>query len=531
MSELREPAEIDDRAGLRDHPLTSARVAKLEELEVQGFDPYPPGVRIDTMAADLVEQYSNLEPGVETDHRAVVGGRLLNVRSFGKLRFGVLSDASGTVQLFLQRDALGEESSELWDSVVDIGDWVVAEGVVMTTRKGELSIKVDRFQVVAKSLRPLPEKWHGLQDKERRFRQRYLDLIVNEDARRTALARSAIVASLRRSFTERGFIEVETPMLQVQPGGALARPFVTHHNSLNLDMYLRVAPELYLKRLIVGGLGRVFEINRNFRNEGLDQTHNPEFTMLESYQAFADLEDVIELVEAAVPAAAHAALGTTTFRYQGRDLNLTPPFRRATLLELVSEETGVDFDYGMDLATVRSLASDLGVDVDEAWGVGKLIAEVYERHVEPKLWEPIFVLEHPIEVSPLARRHRSKDHVVERFELFAGGMELANAFTELNDPMDQRRRFEAQARARAAGDDEAMRIDEDYLRALEYGLPPTGGLGIGVDRIVMLLTDHDSIREVVLFPHLKPQEPTTSDTIPAERQSSGESGDGTGSSA
>ena len=531
MSEVPESAEIDDRTGLRDHPLTAARVAKLEDLREQGFDPYPPGVRVDTSAAEIVEQYSDLEPGVETDQRAVVGGRLLNVRSFGKLRFGVLSDATGTVQLFLQRDALGEELSELWDTVVDIGDWVVAEGVVMTTRKGELSVKVDGFQVVAKSLRPLPEKWHGLRDKERRFRQRYLDLIVNEDARRTAVARSAIVASLRETFTDRGFIEVETPMLQVQPGGALARPFVTHHNSLNLDMYLRVAPELYLKRLIVGGLGRVFEINRNFRNEGVDLTHNPEFTMLESYQAFADFEDVIELVEAAIPAAAFATLGATSFTYQGRSLDLTPPFQRATLLDLVNMTTGVEFDYAMDLATVRDVAKDLGIEPDDAWGVGKLITEVYERLVEPGLWDPIFVLEHPIEVSPLARLHRSKEHVVERFELFAGGMELANAFTELNDPMDQRRRFEAQAQARAAGDDEAMRIDEDYLRALEYGLPPTGGLGIGVDRIVMLLTDHDSIREVVLFPHLKPEESDRTGTTPNQGQPAGKSQDGTGSSA
>ncbi len=504
MPEASEQPEIDDSAGLRDHPLTAARVAKLEDLAARGFDPYPPGVRVDTMAAEIADQYGDLEPGTETEHRVVVGGRLLNIRSFGKLRFGVLADSSATIQLFLQRDALGEGLSDLWDSVVDIGDWVVAEGVVMTTRKGELSVKVDDFQVVAKSLRPLPEKWHGLQDKERRFRQRYLDLIVNEDARRTAVARSTIVASLRHSFTERGFVEVETPMLQVQPGGALARPFVTHHNSLGVDMYLRIAPELYLKRLIVGGLGKVFEINRNFRNEGIDQTHNPEFTMLESYEAFADLEDVIELVEAAVPAAAVAAVGTTRFTYLGRELDLTPPFHRATLLSLVNEKTGVEFDYGMDLTTVRALASDLGVEADPAWGVGKLISEVYERHVEPDLWDPIFVLEHPIEVSPLARLHRSKAHVVERFELFAGGMELANAFTELNDPMDQRRRFESQAQARAAGDDEAMRIDDDYVRALEYGLPPTGGLGIGVDRVVMLLTDHDSIREVVLFPHLRP---------------------------
>ena len=531
MADAPDTNDIDDSTGLRDHPLTAARLAKLDEMVSRGLDPYPPGVRVDSSAAQIAERHGGLDAGQETVDRVTVGGRILNVRSFGKLRFAVLADDSGTTQLFLQKDALGDEASNLWDQVVDTGDWVVASGIVMTTRKGELSVKVDDFQVVAKSLRPLPEKWHGLQDKERRFRQRYLDLIVNEEARTTARARSAIVASLRASFSERGFIEVETPMLQVQPGGALARPFVTHHQSLDLDMYLRVAPELYLKRLIVGGLGRVFEINRNFRNEGIDQTHNPEFTMLESYQAFADLEDVIELVEAAIPAAAEAAVGSTRLTYQGRELDLLPPFRRAALLDLVNETTGVEFDFGMDLATVRDLARDLGIAIDDAWGVGKMVTEVYEQLVEPTLWDPIFVLEYPIEVSPLARRHRSKDHVVERFELFAGGLELANAFTELNDPMDQRQRFEAQARARAAGDDEAMRIDDDYLRALEYGLPPTGGLGIGVDRVVMLLTDHASIREVLLFPHLRPEGTARSQVVPDSEVSTEESDVGSGSSA
>ncbi len=508
---------LDDRTPLLDHPLTAVRVGKLRALEAAGVDPYPHVFRRQDLAADLHAEFADLEPGAETGRRATVAGRVVGIRSFGKLRFGVLQDASGRIQLFVAKGALDDATFAVFEQV-DAGDWVGATGEVITTKKGELSVKVDELAVLAKALRPLPDKWHGLQDTERRYRQRYLDLIVNEEARSTAVARAATIRSLRSSFEARGFLEVETPMLQIQPGGALARPFKTHHNALGTDMYLRIAPELYLKRLVVGGLERVFEINRNFRNEGIDTTHNPEFTMLESYMAFADYEDVMELTEQVVAQAAIDVTGGAELVYQGRALDLAPPWRRATMVDLISEVGGVDVDLDTPLGDLRSIAAEAGVSVQEAWGAGKLIAEVYEALVEPKLWQPTFVLDHPTEVSPLSKGHRSRPGFTERFEAIVAGRELANAFTELNDPMEQRRRFEAQQAAKRAGDLEAHPIDDDYVRALEYGLPPTGGLGIGVDRLVMLLTDHATIREVVLFPHLRPEAegPTAEDAADAD---------------
>ncbi|MDH5504784.1 MAG: lysine--tRNA ligase [Acidimicrobiia bacterium] len=503
MSE--EPTEeLDDRAGLADHPLTAVRLEKLNEFRSRGLDPYPHTFHRDASAASIHESHPGLEPGAETGEMVTVAGRLLNVRSFGKLRFGVLQDHSGQIQLFVSKAVLGDAAFEIFD-LIDNGDWVGAHGEVITTKKGELSIRVDRFDLLAKSLRPLPDKWHGLQDQERRYRQRYLDLTVNEEARATALARIATVRSLRRSFEERGFLEVETPMLQVKPGGALAKPFVTHHKALDLDMYLRIAPELYLKRLIVGGMDKVFEINRNFRNEGIDTTHNPEFTMLESYEAFADYEDVMAMTEQVVAAAANDVTGSSVVMYQGQPVDFTPPFRRLSMLDAVNEQLGLGLAYDTSLDELRRIAGDLQIKVESSWGPGKLIAMLFEATVEDRLWAPTFVIDYPVEVSPLSKRHRTDPDVTERFELIVAGRELANAFTELNDPAEQRRRFELQAAARAAGDDEAHPIDEDYVRALEYGLPPTGGLGIGVDRLVMILTDHASIREVVLFPHLRPE--------------------------
>ena len=433
-----------------------------------------------------------------------VAGRVLNVRSFGKLIFPVLLDRSGRIQLFVARNVLGPEEFDRFGEV-DSGDWVGATGEVITTKKGELSVRVHSWEMLSKSLRPLPEKWHGLKDVERRYRQRYLDLIGNDNAREIALTRARIVAELRKQFTDRGYIEVETPVLQTQAGGALARPFVTHHNALDIDMYLRIATELHLKRLVVGGIERVFELGRIFRNEGVDSTHNPEFTTLEAYEAFADYGDIMELMEQVVVAVAEAATGSAQISYSGRTLDLSPPYRRATLLDLLSEAVGdpVGFDWSLD--QLRDLAQVKGVTPDSAWGKGKIIAELYEKLVEPNLFEPVFVMDHPKETSPLARVHRSDPNLTERFELFAGGMELCNAFSELIDPIDQRERFEQQASAKAAGDDEAHPIDEDFIRALEYGMPPTGGLGIGVDRLVMLLTDQATIREVLLFPHLKPE--------------------------
>ena len=481
MSE--EPTEeLDDRAGLADHPLTAVRLEKLNELRSRGLDPYPHTFHRDASAASIHAAHPGLEPGAETAELVTVAGRLLNVRSFGKLRFGVLQDHSGQIQLFVSKAVLGDDAFEIFD-LIDYGDWVGAHGEVITTKKGELSIRVDRFDLLAKSLRPLPDKWHGLQDQERRYRQRYLDLTVNEEARATALARIATVRSLRRSFEERGFLEVETPMLQVKPGGALARPFVTQHKAED----------------------KVFEINRNFRNEGIDTTHNPEFTMLESYEAFADYEDVMAMTEQVVAAAANDVTGSSVVTYQGQPVDFTPPFRRLSMLDAVNEQLGLGLTYDTSLDELRRIAGDLQIKVEASWGPGKLIAMLFEATVEDRLWAPTFVIDHPVEVSPLSKRHRTNPDVTERFELIVAGRELANAFTELNDPAEQRRRFELQAAAKAAGDDEAHPIDEDYVRALEYGLPPTGGLGIGVDRLVMILTDHASIREVVLFPHLRPE--------------------------
>ncbi len=500
-----EPSEeLDDRTGLADHPLTAVRLEKLERLRALGIEPYPHTFRPDATAADIEAAHPDLEPGAETGAMVTVAGRLMNVRSFGKLHFGVLQDNTGQIQLFVSKAVLGDEAFQVFD-LIDNGDWVGAHGEVITTKKGELSVKVDRFEILAKALRPFPDKWHGLQDQERRYRQRYLDLIVNEQARATALARIKTVSSLRRSFEDRGFLEVETPMLQVKAGGALAKPFVTHHNALDVGMYLRIAPELYLKRLVVGGMHKVFEINRNFRNEGIDTTHNPEFTMLESYEAFADYEDVMILTEQVIAQAAVDVTGDACISYQGRELNLAPPFRRLPMLQAVNEQLAVELSYDMPLDDLRGVARDVQLEVEASWGPGKVIAAIFEATVEGSLWDPTFVTDHPVEVSPLSKRHRSDKHVTERFELIIAGREMANAFTELNDPAEQRRRFEDQAAARVAGDDEAHPIDEDYVRALEYGLPPTGGLGIGVDRLVMLLTDHSSIREVLLFPHLRPE--------------------------
>jgi len=368
-----------------------------------------------------------------------------------------------------------------------------------------LSVRVESFSLLAKALRPLPEKWHGLKDVEQRYRQRYLDLITNAQARETAAKRVATVDSLRRTLAGSGFVEVETPMLQSIPSGGHALPFETHHNALNVDMYLRIAIELHLKRLVVGGMERVFEIGRVFRNEGVSTTHNPEFTMLEVYQAFADYTDMIDLTEVLVVAAATTVTGGTEIEFKGKEMSLAAPWARLDYYASVTDASGVEWAPDMDLEVARRSAAAVGIQVDDAWGVGKLAAEVFEALVEPTLWNPTVVLNFPKEISPLAREHRSRPGVVERFEVIVAGTELANAFSELNDPVEQRRRFEAQVAARDAGDVEAHPMDEDYLRALEYGLPPTGGMGMGVDRLAMLLTGEESVREVVLFPHLRPE--------------------------
>lgn len=482
--------------------LYAVRARKVEALRASGIDPYPVGFRPTHRTDELHGAYPGLAPGSATGQWVGVGGRLVGLRDMGKLAFGVMQDAGGRIQLFADRSGLGERYEDFVQ--LDLGDVIGVEGEVITTKKGELSVRVEEFELQAKSLHPLPEKYHGLVDTETRYRQRYLDLIANEDSRRVFEIRTAVVQSLRTSFAERGFVEVETPMLQIKPGGAIAKPFVTHHNALGIDMYLRIAPELYLKRLIVGGMDKVFEINRNFRNEGLSPRHNPEFTMLESYEAFADYEDVMTLVEACVTRAAHDAVGTTAVSYQGREMNLAAPFARIDYVGSVAEALKEEISIDSEPARLRQMVQAVGLEVPEG-GNGRLIEALFEELVEPKLWDPVFVVDFPVEISPLSREHRSRPGLTERFELIMAGREIANAFTELNDPAEQRRRFEAQAVARESGDEQAHPIDEDYLLALEYGLPPTGGLGIGVDRLVMILADVASIRDVILFPHLRPE--------------------------
>ncbi len=454
-------------------------------------------------AAEVHERHGGAEPGSSTGETESVAGRLLLRRVQGKVAFGTLADSSGRIQLFASADRTPSFDAFC---ALNLGDWLGVGGEVVTTRRGELSVRVDEWQVLARARRQFPDKWHGVTDVDTRYRQRYVDLWATEEARHTFDLRSRLVSLLRRFLEERRFVEVETPVLHPVPGGALARPFVTHHEALDMDLYLRIAPELYLKRLVVGGFERVFEVGRVFRNEGISPRHNPEFTMLELYQAYADYTDLMVLTEELVAFLATALRGGTKIGYDDRDLDLAPPWRRATLTELVAEHAGVEIDLEQPVTELRAAADRVGVATQDTWGPGKLVLEIYEKTTEPELWGPVFVLDYPTEVSPLARRHRTRPGWVERFEAIVAGRELANAFSELVDPDEQRARFEAQAADRAAGDHEAMAVDEDYLRALEYGLPPTAGLGIGIDRLVMLLADAANIRDVVLFPTLRPEQ-------------------------
>lgn len=490
---------MNETGATEDH-LIAARRDK-HESKLSGY-PY----RFDRtdLAADLHDRFQDLEPATETEKKTTVAGRLMLSRSFGKLQFGTLKDVSGTIQLFVDRGTAGEGIAEAF-SELDLGDWVGASGTVMTTKRGELSVRVDELTLLQKSLRPLPDKWHGLADVEQRSRRRYLDLMVNEEATEVAIKRARIVSELRRQFEGRGFIEVETPVLISEATGALARPFTTHHNALDIDLQLRIATELHLKRLVVGGLERVFEVGRIFRNEGIDSTHNPEFTMLEAYQAFADYGDIMDLIEEVFAAVAKTATGDTLISYQGRELSLDPPFRRTTLTDLVSDHLGVSVSLDTPTERLGEMLMDEGGEPEPGASAGRMIFELYEL-AHRDIWEPTFVMDFPTEVSPLSRVHREDPRLTERFELVVAGAEYCNAFSELNDADDQRSRFESQAAARQSGDQEAHVIDEDYIRALEYGLPPTGGLGIGVDRLVMLLTDQPHIREVILFPTLRPQQ-------------------------
>jgi lysyl-tRNA synthetase class 2 len=453
-------------------------------------------------AGPLHDRYASLGAGEETEDEVAVAGRVMLVRPQGRLAFATLRDSSGQVQLFAL-EKVTEDFEHF--SKLSLGDWVGASGPVVRTRKGELSVQVREWVLLAEARRGFGDKWKGVSDVETRFRQREVDLWANERTRDILTLRSRLVSSVRSRLEAMSFVEVETPVLHPIPGGAHAKPFVTHHNALDTDLFLRIAPELYLKRLVVGGFERVFEIGRVFRNEGLSPRHNPEFTMLELYQAYADYMDLAELVEALVSGLASEFCGSTTISYQGRELDLTPPWRRATMAELVTEAVGAPVDVHTPVDELRRHAVAAGIEPQVSWGAGKLLLEIYEKTTEADLWGPVFVLDYPAEVSPLARRHRSDPDLVERFEAIVAGRELVNAFSELVDPDDQRSRFETQALARAAGDEEAMAIDEDYLRALEHGLPPTAGLGIGIDRLVMLLSDVANIREVIAFPALRPE--------------------------
>ncbi len=454
-------------------------------------------------AAELIADHAGLGAGEETDRVVSVAGRLMLRREMGKLAFGELRDSSGSIQLFA-----GAKWTERFADFtrLSLGDWIGATGQVVRTRTGELSVKIGDWVVLAETRHSFGDKWRGIADVDLRYRQRYVDLWANEGSRRTLLLRSHVISTLRRFLEERGFVEVETPVFHPIPGGATAKPFVTHHNALDLDLYLRIAPELYLKRLVVGGFEKVFELARVFRNEGLSPRHNPEFTMLELYQAYADYHDIMALVEDLVAHVARTLCGTTELSYGGRSLHLEPPWRRATLTELIAEHAGVEVDLTTPVDRLRAVLAGRGVIADDAWGPGKLLVEIYEKTAESELWGPVFVLDYPKEVSPLARDHRSQPGLVERFEGIVAGRELCNAFSELTDPDEQRTRFASQVEARAAGDDEAMVVDADYLRALEFGLPPTGGLGIGIDRLVMLLADADAIRDVIAFPTLRPEQ-------------------------
>ncbi len=464
--------------------------------------PVPYRFEPNATAASLHARFADLPTDTKSGVMVSVAGRLMLRREMGKLAFGTLRDSSGAIQLFA-----GAKWTESYPEFVrlSLGDWIGAAGEVVRTRTGELSVEVASWVLLAEARRSFGDKWKGLTDVDLRYRQRYADLWANEGSRETLLLRSRVVSWTRRWLEDRGFVEVETPVFHPIPGGAAARPFVTHHNALNVDLYLRIAPELYLKRLVVGGIERVFEIARVFRNEGLSTRHNPEFTMLELYQAYADYTDMMVLVEELVSGLAESLLGTTSLTYGGRPLELAAPWQRATMTELIAEHAGVSVDLDTPIDELRAIASKAGVTAEPGWGPGKLILEIYEKTTEAELWGPVFVMDYPKEVSPLARDHRSRPGWVERFEPIVAGRELGNAFSELIDPDEQRLRFEAQAAARAAGDDEAMPIDEDYLRALDYGLPPTGGLGIGMDRLVMLLTGADAIRDVIAFPTLRPE--------------------------
>ncbi len=498
MSEQAQQAEEQEQI--------AQRRAKLTQLREQG-NPFPCDFRRNVVAGELHAEYGERENDAleSAAIRVKIAGRIMTRRMMGKASFVHLQDMSGKMQLYVQRDVIGIDEYQAFKRW-DIGDIIGVEGTLFKTRTGELSVRADSVRLLTKALRPLPEKYHGVTDQEIRYRQRYLDLIMNEPTRDTFRIRTRIVSYIRHFLIERDFLEVETPMMQVVPGGATARPFETYHNALDIDLYLRIAPELYLKRLVVGGFERVFEINRNFRNEGLSTRHNPEFTMLEFYQAYADYHDLMDLSETLFRGIAETVIGSTVITYQGDEYDFGKPFTRMSVKDsILHYNADIQAEALESIDSLRAIAERLSIPVKASYGVGKLQIEIFEKSVEPRLVDPTFITAYPTEVSPLARRNDDDPSITDRFELFIGGREIANGFTELNDAEDQAERFRQQLAEKAAGDDEAMHFDEDYICALEHGMPPTAGEGIGIDRLVMLFTDSPSIRDVLLFPHMRPQ--------------------------
>ncbi len=481
--------------------IRQGRIDKAQHLRELGFNPYPYKYEKTVSAKELQEKYKDLADGEETTDRYKVAGRVMAIRNSGM--FIDLMDDTGKIQIFSHKQNIEPEKIKLL-KLIDIGDIVGFEGDIRRTPRGELSIKAIDFEVLTKSLKPLPEKFHGLTDVETKYRQRYIDLIINEETRETFRKRSLVIQKIREFLAARGYLEVDTPILQTVASGANARPFTTHHNALDMDMTMRIALELYLKRLIVGGVSeRVYEIGKCFRNEGIDTRHNPEFTMIELYQAYADYNDMMELTENMVAYVAKEVLGTTKIKYGENEIDLTPPWDRKTMIGAIQEYTGVDFLSCNNLEEAVKLASTINVDAQECDSWGKVIDQVFEEKVEPSLIQPVHIIDYPLEISPLAKVHRNNPRLTERFETRVNGWEIANAFSELTDPIDQRQRFENQALAKANGDEEAMEIDEDFIEALEYGMPPTGGMGMGIDRLVMLLTNSSTIRDVIAFPTMK----------------------------
>lgn len=484
--------ELDERR--------AQRAAKLERLIEQGVDPYPARASFTHTAAQALAAF---DAEAEEQPTVTVAGRLMSIRVMGKSTFAHVRDGSGQVQIYLQRDVLGEESYNIFRHEVDLGDFGQFTGELFRTRTGEVTIRVTAWAFLGKTLRPMPDKWHGLRDTELRYRQRYLDLLSNDEVRELFIKRTRIISAVRRFLDARGYLEVETPVLQPIYGGANARPFTTYHNELERTLYLRIADELYLKRLVIGGLDRVYEIAHNFRNEGVSTKHNPEFTSCEVYEAYADYYDMMELVEQMYSQVAIEVLGSSVISYQGHTIDLTPPWRRVTMRDAILKGAGIDIEAHRDLAALLAAAREKGIELGEQPTWGKVVEKLFDQFVEPELIQPTFIIDYPIDISPLAKKKPGAPHLVERFEFFIGGIECGNAFTELNDPLDQRERFLQQARAADQGEQETQPLDEDFLLALEHGMPPTGGLGFGIDRMVMLFTDQVSIREVILFPQLR----------------------------